>query len=113
MNWIEVINNLGIPVAGLVALAWFIYYVANRWMNESSKREETLRKDSKEREDRLIEANKEFSKALTQVAGTLADANEQNRILSENNKIFTEQLDDMNDGINKIINKLENIEQNT
>lgn len=109
MEWVEVIANLGVPVSMLLFCLLFIKTNVERDRDESLKREETLREESREREDRLIEANKELSVALTKVADTIETTNDLNRVLSENNKLFAEQLDDMNDGINKIINKLDSI----
>ena len=107
MEWIEIISNLGVPIGGLCACAIFISNNVTRDRDESKEREKILRDESKEREDRLIEANKQLSEALTKVAETIETTNELNRVLSENNKIFTEQLDEMNDGITKILNKLD------
>lgn len=113
MNWESLIQNVAFPILCVIGLAWFIYYIAVRWMNESKEREERQRKESKEREDRLIEANKEFSQALQKVAGTIETTNELNRVLSETNRNFTDRLDNIDDDLTKIINKLEILQETT
>lgn len=72
MEWVNVIQTLGFPIACVVACAWFIYYVAERWMDES-----------KERETKLIEANVKNADALVKVADTIERTNEINQNLMD------------------------------
>lgn len=95
MDWIDVLSSVGFPIFSVLACGWFIYINVTRDRDESSKREL-----------RLIEANEKLSEALTKVGNTIEETNELNRVLSENNKIFAEQLDEMNESISKILDRL-------
>lgn len=89
MEWVEVIQTLGFPIACVVACAYFIYYVSKRWMDES-----------KERETKLIEANTKNSDALVKVADTIEKTNEINKSLMD--KLDT-KIDRVEQDIQKII----------
>lgn len=78
MDWVNIIQTLGFPIACVGACAYFIYYIAIRWMDES-----------KDREAKLIEANVKNADALVKVADTIERTNEINQNLMDklDNKI--------------------------
>lgn len=78
MEWVNIIQTLGFPIACVVACAWFI-----------AKNVDRDRDESKQREDRLIEANVKNSEALVKVADTIERTNEINQNLMDklDNKI--------------------------
>ena len=67
MEWINIIQSLGFPIACVVACGWFI-----------AKNVDRDRDESKEREDKLIDANVKNADALVKVAETIEKTNEIN-----------------------------------
>ena len=78
MEWINIIQSLGFPIACVVACGWFI-----------AKNVDRDRDESKEREDKLIDANVKNADALVKVAETIEKTNEINKDLMDklDNKI--------------------------
>lgn len=72
MEWVQIIQTLGFPIACVVACAWFI-----------AKNVDRDRDESKEREDKLIEANVKNADALVKVADTIERTNEINQNLMD------------------------------
>lgn len=104
MEWMNVIQTLGFPIAVAVALGVFIYIKDQRVADEA-----------KEREDKLLNANTKSAEALDKVADTINDSNAINKELSETNRMLVSKIDnqltkiDSIDGnVNKILNKLNN-----
>lgn len=82
MDWVEVITNLGFPIACVMACALFLYKLVKRWMNEAA-----------ERENKLLEANIRNSQALDKVADTILESNLVNKELSETNRLLVDKID--------------------
>lgn len=101
MEWVNVIQTLGFPIACVVACGLFIYNIITRDKDEA-----------KEREKALIEANTKNSDALKEVANTIHDTNSLNKELSEKNKeligvidnkleVIKHNVEDIKDAVNK------------
>lgn len=101
MNYVEIIQTLGFPIACVVACAFALYKIVERDKDESTKREE-----------RLINNSKEASSALLKIAGTIEESNQLNKELSETNRLLVEKVDgnlnDINSNINTILERLKN-----
>ena len=99
MEWVDLISNVGFPIALVIGFCYFI-----------AKYVEKFTDNTKEREQSLISANEKLSAALNNVADTISKTNELNKQLSENNKFLTEQvnkhLEDIDDGIEKVYDKV-------
>ena len=99
MEWVDLISNVGFPIALVIGFCWFIAKYVERATN-----------DSKEREQSLIGANEKLSDALNKVADTIVETNNLNAKLSENNRFMSEQvnrhLEDIDNGIEKIYDKI-------
>jgi hypothetical protein len=104
MDWLNIIQTIGFPIACVCACAWFIYYFVKRWMDESSSREA-----------KLMEANIRNSEALSQVANTIVESNEVNKELSETNKMLVDKIENtlstINHNVEKILDNLSNVGQ--
>jgi hypothetical protein len=101
MNYVEIIQTLGFPIACVVACAFALYRVVSRDKDEASKREE-----------RLINNSKEASSALLKVANTIEESNKLNRELSETNRTLVDKVDcslnEINNSVDKILERLTN-----
>ena len=68
----ELITTLGFPIACVVAMGAFIFYIYNTWTKENQANMEKLQARCKEREDKLYEEiakNREvISSAITTIA---------------------------------------------
>lgn len=68
----ELITTLGFPIACVVAMGAFIFYIYNTWTKENQANMEKLQTRCKEREDKLYEEiakNREvISSAITTIA---------------------------------------------
>ena len=97
------ITEFGFPIACVIACAWFI-----------AKNVERDRDESKEREDKLIQANVKASEALDKVADTIVESDKVNKELSETNRLLVEKvenkLSDIGTDISKVLDKLEHAE---
>lgn len=91
MDWVNLIQSIGFPIACVIACAYFIYTYVNRDKDEA-----------KSREDRLIESNTQFSLSLNKVADTITESDKVNKELSETNRLLVE----------KVEMKLQNIDNN-
>ena len=100
MDWLNVIQTLGFPVACVVACGFFIYKLVTRDKDEA-----------KERENRLQDSIKDSSIALSKVADTIDESNKVNKELSETNRLLVEKMENKIDGIGanvgKILDKLD------
>lgn len=100
MEWVNIIQTLGFPIACVIACAFFINKVVTRDKD-----------DAKEREDKLIDANIKSSNALDKVADTIEESNKVNRELSETNRLLVEKVEGsltkLNDSVKKILDKLD------
>lgn len=101
MNYVEIIQTLGFPIACVVACGFALYRVVVRDKDESSKREE-----------RLINNSKEASSALLKIANTIEESNKLNRELSETNRTLVDRVDSslnaLNSNVDKILDRLTN-----
>lgn len=98
---VQVIQNLGFPIACVVACGTSMYKIVLRDKDEA-----------KDREDKLIEANKRTSEALDKVANTIEETNNLNKELSETNRILVDKVDgslnEINNSVDKILERLKN-----
>ena len=85
MDYIEVLQSFGFPIACVVALGYYIARVQKENREDSEKRETAYRQDTKEREERL----------LTQ----LGEMSATNRMLLETNAVLAK---DINTKLDKI-----------
>lgn len=99
MDFVEIIQTLGFPIACVVACAFALYKVVERDKDEASNRE-----------DRLISNSKEASSALLKITNTIEESNKLNKELSETNRILVdkvnENLNNINNNMNIILDKL-------
>ncbi|WIV13201.1 hypothetical protein [Proteiniborus sp. MB09-C3] len=109
MEWINVIQTVGVTTAALIACAWFIYNKDKQISDGAKEREDK----AYAREDKLMEVNSANAKALDKVADTINDSNAINKELSETNRMLVSKIDnqlnkiDSIDGnVNKILDKL-------
>lgn len=79
---VQIIQNLGFPIACVVALAVFLYKLVTRDKDEAANREQ-----------RLIEANEKISESLQKVADTIEESNRVNSELSETNKLLVDKIE--------------------
>lgn len=79
---VQIIQNLGFPIACVVALAVFLYKLVTRDKDEAANREQ-----------RLIEANEKISQSLQKVADTIEESNRVNSELSETNKLLVDKIE--------------------
>lgn len=94
----QLIQTLGFPIACVLGCAYFIYKLVTRHQDEA-----------KEREDKLIDANKEWSVVVDKVSATITESNEVNKELSQTNKILVGKI---NDKLETVEDKLDTIENN-
>lgn len=85
MDYIEMLQSFGFPIACVVALGYYIARVQKENREDSEKRETAYRQDTKEREERL----------LTQ----LGEMSATNRMLLETNAVLAK---DINTKLDKI-----------
>ena len=101
MDVVQVIQNLGFPIACVVACGASMHKLVLRDKDEA-----------KDREDKLIEANKQTSEALDKVANTIEETNTLNKELSETHRLLVEKVDenlsDINNSMNTILERLKN-----
>lgn len=95
MDWMQIIQTLGFPIACVVGLALWIYYSEKRNKDEAHARE-----------DKLIEANTRNSTALEKVAETIHESNTVNKELSETNRLLVEKMEEKLDGIGSDVGKI-------
>ena len=100
MEFVEIIQTIGFPIACVIACFWFIV-----------KNVERDRDESKNRENRLMESNEKNTEALAKVAETIETSNEINKELSETNKTLADTLNNkltaIDKDIHKVLDKLE------
>ena len=96
--WIEIVTQLGFPVACTLALGFMLFKFAKHWID-----------DSHEREESMMTINEKFSESLDKVAETLNESNNINRELSETNRTLVEKvelnLNEINNNVEKILDK--------
>ena len=85
MDWIELISTLGFPIVCSLALALFCYRMIQGEREESNKREQIMREESSQREERLLSIVREFSVKLADLG----------RIVDENTKIISVLKEDI------------------
>ena len=118
MDWIDILRNDGLNTLSILACGWFIYINVKRDRDESIKREEAHRLETKEREERFIDTinqlsdtNKEYSESLNKIADTIEQSNNTNRELGECNRLLVEKVSSdivsMGNDLSKIKDKLE------
>lgn len=96
---VQIIQNLGFPIACVVALAVFLYKLVTRDKDEAANREQ-----------RLIEANEKISESLQKVADTIEESNRVNSELSETNKLLVDKiegkLDQIDTNLTQVLERL-------
>lgn len=96
---VQIIQNLGFPIACVVALAVFLYKLVTRDKDEAANREQ-----------RLIEANEKISESLQKVADTIEESNRINSELSETNKLLVDKiegkLDQIDTNLTQVLERL-------
>lgn len=96
---VQIIQNLGFPIACVVALAVFIYKLVTRDKDEAANREQLL-----------IEANEKISESLQKVADTIEESNRINSELSETNKLLVDKvegkLDQIDTNLTQVLERL-------
>ena len=85
MDWIELISTLGFPIVCSLALALFCYRMIQTERAESTKREQIMREENSQREERLLSIVREFSVKLADLG----------RIVDENTKIISVLKEDI------------------
>lgn len=90
MDLITVIQDIGFPIATVIALAWFGKDFITRVMD-----------DSKNREVQLIEANNKLSAALETVADTTEKATIQLNRLCDRMDTLENKVDDLEKEVKK------------
>lgn len=93
MEWINIIQTLGFPIACVVACGFFIYKLVNRDKDEA-----------KERENRLLDSNLKSAEALEKVSDTIKETNEINKSLMDK---LDNKIDKLDGDVNKILDKLD------
>ena len=86
---LEAVANYGVAVVALIALAFFVYKIIIRLMDENKDRELRQREDN----EKLMEANRENSEALSKVADTIDQSNHLYQSLSDTNRMLVDKLD--------------------
>lgn len=96
---VQIIQNLGFPIACVVALAVFIYKLVTRDKDEAANREQML-----------IKANEKISESLQKVADTIKESNRINSELSETNKLLVDKiegkLDQIDTNLTQVLERL-------
>ena len=129
MDWIDILRNDGLNTLSILACGWFIYINVKRDRDESIKREEAHRLETKDREEahrletkerderfidtinQLSDTNKEYSESLNKIADTIEQSNNTNRELGECNRLLVEKVSSdivsIGNDLSKIKDKLE------
>ena len=85
---IEILSNFGFPVACVVALGWFAFYMVKRTNQTAEKNMVKVQERCKEREDILYKEIKENREINAKAIETIAH--------------YAEKLDDIQDDIKEI-----------
>lgn len=70
--WVDIITNLGFPIACVVALAWFAWYMIKKTDAINAKNMEVIQANCKEREDKLYNELKENREINAKAIETIA-----------------------------------------
>ena len=80
MDFSAMVTNLGFPIACVIVLGYWVSTQSKLTREDGNKRElsllesnESIRKDSAEREKALMDANKEFAVALNKASDAIAE----------------------------------------
>lgn len=99
MDWLNVIQTLGFPIACVIACGVFIYKLVTRDKDEN-----------KEREIRYQEMLEKNTTQLSKISDTISESNEVNKQLSETNRVLVEKMEDkltdIDSNVGKILDKL-------
>ena len=97
--WVDIVTQLGFPVACTLALGYVLYKLVKHWLE-----------DSHEREESMTTKNEKIRKSHAKVAETLNESNNINRELSETNRTLVDRvelnLNEINNNVEKILDKL-------
>lgn len=97
--WVEIVTQLGFPVACTLALGYVLYKLIKHWLE-----------DTHEREESMTTINEKFSAALAKVAETINESNKINRELSETNRTLVDRvelnLNEINNNVEKILDRI-------
>ena len=99
MDWMTVIQNLGFPIACVVACGVFIYKLVIRDKDEAVEREKALQQSIS---DNTV--------ALGKVADTIEKSNHVNTQLAETNRLLVDKMEDkltdIDENVHKILDNL-------
>ena len=95
MDWMTVIQNLGFPIACVVACGVFIYKLVIRDKDEAVDREKALQQSIT---DNTV--------ALGKVADTIEKSNEVNSQLAETNRLLVDKMEDKLTDIDENVHKI-------
>lgn len=99
MDWMTVIQNLGFPIACVVACGVFIYKLVIRDKDEAVEREKALQQSIS---DNTV--------ALGKVADTIEKSNNVNTQLAETNRLLVDKMEDkltdIDENVHKILDNL-------
>ena len=84
MNFVELIPNVGFPIACVIAMAWFIFKI----YNQSIKREDELREEIKENR----EINGKFAEIINRYSLELGEIKNDVKEIKEEITVITEKI---------------------
>lgn len=70
-DWVSLVNNLGFPIACVIACSGFIAYMYIQNRKDSKEREDRLRQEYLDREQRLYEQNERANETLGRATETI------------------------------------------
>ena len=112
----EAIATLGFPIFMVVLLVYFMYRLMSlayemiiKSKNEYLERENKLREEAGMREEKLMVGLNNQADILKEISMTLQSSNEINRELGETNKQLANKIDDINEKLINIDNKVDSI----
>ena len=112
----EAIATLGFPIFMVVLLVYFMYKMMSlvyemivKSKDEYLERENTLREEAGTREEKLMVGLNNQANILKEISMTLQSSNEINRELGETNKQLASKIDDINEKLINIDNKVDSI----
>lgn len=89
MNYVEMLQSFGFPIACVIALGAYIAKVQKENREDTERREEAYRQDTKEREERLL--------------AQLGEMSATNKILLETNAVLAK---DINTKLDKLVEEI-------
>ena len=75
MDYTNIIQNVGFPIACVIALGYYVYSNNKQIREETAKREERLQEENQKREDRLYQIIDTQSTQLAEVKTSIDNLN--------------------------------------